>query len=145
MSILLGIVSKYFMEGIIVIGIAMATKFMSKYFSKERIERIKEGVLIAMLYAEEAYGIGQGEEKWELAWQKLVEILQKQGIKMSQEEMELASIVMKAEVPEINSITQNILPEKALQAKVAKAKITRSQETIERLEILRRKHLKNMV
>ena len=138
---IISFITKYFLEGVIVAIIAIATKFLSKFLSNDRIAKIKEAVLTAMLYAEEAYGIGQGNEKWQLAWQKLIEILQKQGIEMSEEEKELASIVMKAKVPEINAISQVILPEKALQAKVAKAKVIRSPEMIERLEKLRKKHI----
>jgi len=141
MSMIISFITKYFLEGVIVAIIAIATKFLSKFLSNDRIAKIKEAVLTAMLYAEEAYGIGQGNEKWQLAWQKLIEILQKQGIEMSEEEKELASIVMKAKVPEINAISQVILPEKALQAKVAKAKVIRSPEMIERLEKLRKKHI----
>ena len=138
---IISFITKYFLEGVIVAIIAIATKFLSKFLSNDRIAKIKEAVLTAMLYAEEAYGIGQGNEKWQLAWQKLIEILQKQGIEMSEEEKELASIVMKAKVPEINAISQVILPEKALQAKVVKAKVIRSPEMIERLEKLRKKHI----
>jgi len=141
MSMIISFITKYFLEGVIVAIIAIATKFLSKFLSNDRIAKIKEAVLTAMLYAEEAYGIGQGNEKWQLAWQKLIEILQKQGIEMSEEEKELASIVMKAKVPEINAISQVILPEKALQAKVVKAKVIRSPEMIERLEKLRKKHI----
>ena len=141
MSMIISFITKYFLEGVIVTIIAIATKFLSKFLSNDRIAKIKEAVLTAMLYAEEAYGIGQGNEKWQLAWQKLIEILQKQGIEMSEEEKELASIVMKAKVPEINAISQVILPEKALQAKVVKAKVIRSPEMIERLEKLRKKHI----
>ncbi len=104
MSLIISFISKYFLEGIIVAAIGIATKFLSKFLSIDRIAQIKEGILTAMLYAEEAYGIGQGDEKWQLAWQKLIEILQQQGIEMSEKEMEMASIIMKAKVPEVNAI-----------------------------------------
>jgi len=141
MTLILSFISKYFLEGIMVALVGMATKFLSKFLSNDRIDKIKEAVLTAMLYAEEAYGIGQGEEKWQLAWQKLIEILQKQGIEMSEKEMELASITMKAEVPEINNITNAILPEEELKTKVVKAKAKRTPEMIERIEKIRLKNI----
>ena len=142
MSMILNFVTKYFLEGLIVFAIGIATKFLSKFFSIDRIAQIKEGVLTAMLYAEEAYGIGQGDEKWQLAWQKLIEILQQQGIEMSEKEMEMASIIMKAKVPEVNAITYKALPKKELEVKAVKAKVERTPEMIERLEKLRKKYPK---
>ncbi len=142
MSLIISFISKYFMEGIIVAAIGIATKFLSKFFSIDRIAQIKEGILTAMLYAEEAYGIGQGDEKWQLAWQKLIEILQQQGIEMSEKEMEMASIIMKAKVPEVNAITYKALPKKELEVKAVKAKVERTPEMIEMLEKLRKKYPK---
>jgi len=142
MSMILNFVTKYFLEGLIVFAIGIATKFLSKFFSIDRIAQIKEGVLTAMLYAEEAYGIGQGDEKWQLAWQKLIEILQQQGIEMSEKEMEMASIIMKAKVPEVNAITYKALPKKELEVKAVKAKVERTPEMIEMLEKLRKKYPK---
>ena len=142
MSLIMSFIGKYFMEGIIVAAIGIATKFLSKFMSIDRIAQIKEGILTAMLYAEEAYGIGQGDEKWQLAWQKLIEILQKQGIEMSEKEMEMASIIMKAKVPEVNAITYKALPKKELEVKAVKAKVERTPEMIEMLEKLRKKYPK---
>ena len=142
MSMILNFVTKYFLEGLIVFVIGIATKFLSKFLSIDRIAQIKEGILTAMLYAEEAYGIGQGDEKWQLAWQKLIEILQKQGIEMSEKEMEMASIIMKAKVPEVNAITYKALPKKELEVKAVKAKVERTPEMIEMLEKLRKKYPK---
>ena len=142
MSLIISFIGKYFMEGIIVAAIGIATKFLSKFLSIDRIAQIKEGILTAMLYAEEAYGIGQGDEKWQLAWQKLIEILQKQGIEMSEKEMEMASIIMKAKVPEVNAITYKALPKKELEVKAVKAKVERTPEMIEMLEKLRKKYPK---
>jgi len=142
MTLIMSLIMKYFLEGIIVVAIGIATKFLSKFMSIDRIATIKEGVLAAMLYAEEAYGIGQGEEKWQLAWRKLIEILQAQGIEMSEKEMKLASIAMQANVPAVNAITYKALPKEELKPRIAKAKITRSTEMIEQLEKLRLKHPK---
>ena len=135
-------IGKYFMEGIIVAAIGIATKFLSKFFSIDRIAQIKEGILTAMLYAEEAYGIGQGNEKWQLAWQKLIEILQKQGIEMSEKEMEMASIIMKANVPVVNEVTYKTAPEAEVKAHVEKLKVTRTPEMIKMIENLKNKYPK---
>ena len=135
-------IGKYFMEGIIVAAIGIATKFLSKFLSIDRIAQIKEGILTAMLYAEEAYGIGQGDEKWQLAWQKLIEILQQQGIEMSEKEMEMASIIMKANVPVVNEVTYKTAPEAEVKAHVEKLKVTRTPEMIKMIENLKNKYPK---
>jgi len=142
MSLIMSFIGKYFLEGIIVAAIGIATKFLSKFLSIDRIAQIKEGILTAMLYAEEAYGIGQGDEKWQLAWQKLIEILQKQGIEMSEKEMEMASIIMKAKVPEVNAITYKAAPEVEVKAHVEKLKVTRTPEMIKMIENLKNKYPK---
>ena len=142
MSLVMSFIGKYFLEGIIVAAIGIATKFLSKFFSIDRIATIKEGVLAAMLYAEEAYGIGQGNEKWQLAWQKLIEILQKQGIEMSEKEMEMASIIMKAKVPEVNAITYKAAPEAEVKKHVEKLKVIRTPEMIKMIENLKNKYPK---
>ena len=142
MSLIMSFIGKYFMEGIIVAAIGIATKFLSKFFSIDRIAQIKEGILTAMLYAEEAYGIGQGNEKWQLAWQKLIEILQKQGIEMSEKEMEMASIIMKANVPVVNEVTYKAAPEAEVKAHVEKLKVTRTPEMIKMIENLKNKYPK---
>ena len=142
MSLIISFIGKYFMEGIIVAAIGIATKFLSKFFSIDRIAQIKEGILTAMLYAEEAYGIGQGNEKWQLAWQKRIEILQKQGIEMSEKEMEMASIIMKANVPVVNEVTYKTAPEAEVKAHVEKLKVTRTPEMIKMIENLKNKYPK---
>ena len=142
MSLIISFIGKYFMEGIIVAAIGIATKFLSKFFSIDRIAQIKEGILTAMLYAEEAYGIGQGDEKWQLAWKKLIEILQKQGIEMSEKEMEMASIIMKANVPVVNEVTYKTAPEAEVKAHVEKLKVTRTPEMIKMIENLKNKYPK---
>jgi hypothetical protein len=142
MSLIISFISKYFLEGIIVAAIGIATKFLSKFLSIDRIAQIKEGILTAMLYAEEAYGIGQGDEKWQLAWQKLIEILQKQGIEMSEKEMEMASIIMKANVPVVNEITYKTAPEAEVKAHVEKLKVIRTPEMLKMIEDLKNKYPK---
>ena len=142
MTMIFDFISKYFLEGVIVAVLGIISKFLSKYLSSDRIAKIKEAVLTAMLYAEEFYGIGQGEEKWELAWQKLIEILQKQGIEMSENEITLANIAMKANVPEINAVTYEVATEPEVKAHVKKLIITRSPEAVSMIENLKKKHPK---
>ena len=135
-------ITRYFLEGVIVAVLGIVTKFLSKFLSNDRIAKIKEAVLTAMLYAEEAYGIGQGADKWELAWQKLVEILQKQGIELTEEELALASISMKANVPKINAITYAVATEPEVKAHVTKLVVTRSPETVDMIAGLKNKYPK---
>ena len=142
MSMIITFITKYFQEGVIVAILGIVTKFLSKFLSNDRIARIKEAVLTAMLYAEEFYGIGQGEEKWQLAWQKLIEILQKQGIELSEEEISLAAITMKANVPAINAITYEVANEPEVKTHVEKLKVVRTPEMLEMIEGLKKKYPK---
>lgn len=134
MSIIFSFISKYFLEGLIVFGIGLATKFLSKYMSNDRIEKIKEGILTAMLYAEEHFGIGHGDEKWTLAWKKLIEILQKQGIKLSDKEISLATTIMKATVPEINQLTYSSMPEQAKELHIVERRTPETEKLVEELK-----------
>lgn len=137
MSILFGFVSKYFLEGVMVIALGIVTKVAKKYLSNDRIDKIKEGILEAMLYAEEAYGIGQGQEKWTLAWRTLIKILEKRGIKLSAKEREQATTTMKAAVPEINQIVYSTLPKSEL---ISRHIHFRNENTTRLVEKLRRKN-----
>lgn len=137
MSIILGFLSKYFLEGIMIIALGIVTKVAQKYLSNDRIDKIKEGILEAMLYAEEAYGIGNGPEKWTLAWRTLVKILEKQGIKLKVSEQEQAKTLMKATVPEINQISYSTLPKSEL---ISRDIHFRNSDTSRLVEKLKRKH-----
>ena len=143
MTLIFDFITKYFLEGVIVAILGIVTKFLSKFLSNDRVQKIKDAVLTAMLYAEEFYGIGQGEEKWQLAWNKLIEILQKQGIELTEKEIALATITMKAEVPEINCLTYGTCPEPVAKAHVDKLKITRSPEAVEMIANLKAKYPKS--
>ena len=137
MSIILGFLSNYFLEGIMIIALGIVTKVAQKYLSNDRIDKIKEGILEAMLYAEEAYGIGNGPEKWTLAWRTLIKILEKQGIKLKGNEQEQAKTQMKATVPEINQIAYSTLPKSELVSRHIKF---RNEDTTRMVEKLKRKH-----
>lgn len=110
MEVILGFISKYFFDSLVVLGFAIVSKVALKYFSNDRWETIKETILTAMLWSEETFGIGHGQEKWTKAWQKIVELLQKKGITLSDKEIPIVTDIMKSNVPEINSITYSSLP-----------------------------------
>ena len=111
MSIILNFVYAHFFEAIAVALFGLVTKYLVKQFGKDRTEAIRDAVLVAMLYAEEVFGIGHGDEKWAKAWQEIVKILQTQGIKLTQKEIQAVTVLMKATVPEVNQITYSALPE----------------------------------
>ncbi len=111
MSIILAFAYKHFFEAIVVFMFGIITKFLIKQFGKDRAQAIKDAMLTSMLWAEEVFGIGTGSEKWTKAWQKIIEILKKQGIKLTENEIDTVTIMMKSTIPEINAITYSALPE----------------------------------
>jgi len=139
MEIILGFIGKYFMEALVVLGFGMVSKVALKYFSNDRWEVIKENILIAMLWSEETFGLGHGQEKWNKAWQKIVELLEKKGIKLSEKEITTVTDMMKANVPVINSITYSTVPEVVRELRDIPG---RSPEMKKLLEDLRKKYIK---
>jgi len=111
MEIILAFVSKYFFDSLIVLGFGIISKLALKYLSNDRWEVIKENILIAMLWAEETFGLGHGQEKWNKAWQKIEELLKNKGIILNEKEIQTVTDMMKANVPVINSITYSTVPE----------------------------------
>jgi len=111
MGTILAFVSKYFFDSLIVVGFGIISKLALKYLSNDRWEVIKENILIAMLWAEETFGLGHGQEKWNKAWQKIVELLEQKGIVLKEKEIRVVTDMMKANVPVINSITYSTVPE----------------------------------
>lgn len=110
-GLITGFIGKYFMQAALAVIVTVFTKVCLKYFGNDRTARIKETIMTAMLWAEETYGIGTGDQKWTEAWTKLIELLQIKGIKLSSKEMETVQIEMKSNIPEINSIVYSALPE----------------------------------
>jgi len=137
MSIILSFVYEYFFEGIALFLTGLATKYVVNQFGCERAKKIKDAVVTAMLYAEEAFGIGHGDEKWSQAWQKIVKLLQEQGICLSPKEVESTTILMKATVPEINAIVYSALPE---EAKQVRTNFTFTKETQKYIDQLKAKY-----
>jgi len=139
MEAILAFVSKYFFDSLIVLGFGIVSKIALKYFSNDRWEVIKENILIAMLWAEETFGLGNGQEKWTKAWQKIVELLKKKGITLSNKEITTVTDMMKANVPVINSISYSIVPEVVRELRDVPG---RSAEINKLIEDLRKKHSK---
>ena len=110
MSLVLGFAYKYFFEAILVFLTGMITKYLIKQFGKERAQAIRDAVLTAMLYAEETFGIGHGDEKWSKAWQTIIKLLKDQGITLTEKEIVNTTTLMKSTVPEVNAITYSALP-----------------------------------
>jgi len=139
MEMILSFISKYFLESLVVLGFGIVSKVALKYFSNDRWEVIKENILIAMLWSEETFGLGHGQEKWNKAWQKIVELLEKKGIKLSEKEITTVTDMMKANVPVINSITYSTVPEVVRELRDIPG---RSPEMKKLLEDLRKKYIK---
>ena len=139
MEIILEFIGKYFMEALVVLGFGMVSKVALKYFENDRWEVIKENIRIAMLWSEETFGLGHGQEKWAKAWQKTIELLGKKGITLTEKESTIVTDIMKANVPVINSITYSTVPEVVRELRDIPG---RSPEMKKLLEDLRKKYIK---
>ena len=106
-----GFITKYLLDFALVFLVGLAYKFMVNKLGQDRTDKIKEAILAAMLWAEEELGIGNGEEKWKIAWVKLIEILRKQKVELKEGEISYVKDLMKATVPEINEIIYNAMPD----------------------------------
>ena len=104
-------VTKYLLDFILVFLVGLLSKFMVNKFGQDRADKIKEAILAAMLWAEQEFGIGNGEEKWKIAWVKLIEILRKQNVKLKEGEISYVKDLMKATVPEINEKIYKAMPD----------------------------------
>ena len=139
MSFIIDFLSNNFLTGIIVAVFGIVSKFALRFFSNDRWETIKENILIAMLWAEETYGLGHGQEKWQKAWQKIVELLAKKGIKLKDKEISTVTDMMKSNVPVINSITYSTVPEVTRELREAPKRHPEIQTIIEKLRKKRAK------
>jgi hypothetical protein len=94
--------------------------FLKNKLGEERASTIKEAILTAMLWAEEELGIGNGNQKWEEAWKKLIEILADKKIQLRRSEEKAVKTMMKANVGKINQQTYDLwLKKKLLKDKAA--------------------------
>lgn len=135
MSIILSFVYAHFFEGIVLFLFGLITKFLLRTFGKDRADAIKDAILTAMLYAEETFGIGHGDEKWAKAWQEIVKILQAQGIRLSEKEIQAVTVMMKATIPEINQIVYSSLPDLVKTTREVNFTSTNTQKIIKDLKL----------
>ena len=133
MNLITGFIAKYFMQAALAVIVTVFTKVSIKYFGNDRTSKIKEAIITAMLWAEETYGIGTGSQKWTEAWNKLIELLQVQGIKLSDKEISTVSVQMKANIPEINSLVYSALPEVSTVTRAPDLKPTEMSKLVDKL------------
>ena len=114
------ILSKYLFNALLLAIVSIGYGFLKNKLGEERANTIKEAILTAMLWAEEELGIGNGNQKWEEAWKKLIEILADQKIQLRKSEEKAVKTMMKANVGKINQQTYDLwLKKKLLKDKAA--------------------------
>jgi hypothetical protein len=99
------ILSKYLLNALLISLVSIFYSFLKNKLGEDRASTIKEAILSAMLWAEEELGIGNGNQKWEIAWKKLIEILADKNIKLRKSEEKVVKTMMKANVGRINKQT----------------------------------------
>ena len=132
--VIFNFIYKYFFAALMTFIVGMFSKALVKQFGNDRANKIKEAILAAMLFAEEQFGLGHGNEKWEAAWKKIVELLQAQGINLTTTETSTVETLMKSNVPKINAITYSALPKEALQVRKIKGISPEAKLLIEKLK-----------
>jgi len=108
------ILSKYLLNALLLSLVSIAYSFLKNKLGEERAGTIKEAILSAMLWAEEELGIGNGSQKWEIAWKKLIEILADKNISLRKSEEKAVKVMMKANVGRINQQTYDVMLKKKL-------------------------------
>ena len=108
------ILSKYLLNALLLSLVSIFYSFLKNKLGEDRASTIKEAILSAMLWAEEELGIGNGNQKWEIAWKKLIEILVDKNIKLRKSEEKVVKTMMKANVGRINKQTYDILSKRKL-------------------------------
>jgi len=96
------LLSKFLLEGLLALAVSIGFGFLKNKWGNDRAETIKEALLTAMLWAEEEFGIGQGNKKWEEAWNKLLEILEDKKITLKAQETRELQSMMKANINRVN-------------------------------------------
>ena len=107
-------ISKYLLNALLLSLVSIAYSFLKNKLGEERAGTIKEAILSAMLWAEEELGIGNGSQKWEITWKKLIEILADKNISLKKSEEKAVKVMMKANVGGINQQTYDVLMKKKL-------------------------------
>jgi uncharacterized protein (UPF0548 family) len=113
------ILSKYLLNALLLSLVSIGYSFLKNRLGEDRAGTIKEAILSAMLWAEEELGIGNGNQKWETAWKKLIEILADKNISLKKSEEKAVKVMMKANVGRINQQTYDVL----MKRKIIKDKI----------------------
>ena len=108
------ILSKYLLNALLLSVVSIFYSFLKNKLGEDRASTIKDAILAAMLWAEEELGIGNGSQKWDIAWKKLIEILADKNIKLRKSEENAVKTMMKANVGKINKQTYDILSKRKL-------------------------------
>jgi len=108
------ILSKYLLNTLLIALVSIGYGYLKNKLGEDRASTIKEAILSAMLWAEEELGIGNGNQKWEIAWKKLIEILADKNISLKKSEEKAVKMMMKANVGRINQQTYDILSKRKL-------------------------------
>jgi hypothetical protein len=108
------ILSKYLLNALLLSLVSIAYSFLKNRLGEDRAGTIKDAILSAMLWAEEELGIGNGSQKWEIAWKKLIEILADKNIKLRKSEEKAVKVMMKANVGKINQQRYDVMLKKKL-------------------------------
>ena len=108
------ILSKYLLNALLLSLVSISYSFLKNKLGEDRASTIKEAILSAMLWAEEELGIGNGSQKWDVAWKKLIEILADKDISLRKSEEKAVKTMMKANVGRINQQTYDILSKRKL-------------------------------
>ena len=108
------ILSKYLLNALLLAIVSIGYGYLKNKLGEERASTIKEAILSTMLWAEEELGIGNGNQKWEIAWNKLIEILKDKNISLKKSEEKAVKVMMKANVGRINKQTYDILSKRKL-------------------------------
>ena len=108
------ILSKYLLNALLLALVSIGYGFLKNKLGEDRAGTIKEAILTAMLWAEEELGIGNGSQKWEIAWKKLIEILADKNINLRKSEEKAVKTMMKTNVGKINQQTYDVLLKKKL-------------------------------
>jgi len=108
------IISKYLLNALLLSLVSIGYSFLKNRLGEDRAGTIKEAILSAMLWAEEELGIGNGSQKWDVAWKKLIEILADKNISLRKSEEKAVKVMMKANVGKINQQTYDVMLKKKL-------------------------------
>jgi len=108
------ILSKYLLNALLLSLVSIFYSFLKNKLGEDRAGTIKDAILSAMLWAEEELGIGNGNQKWEIAWKKLIEILADKNIRLRKSEEKVVKTMMKANVGKIKQQRYDLLLKRKL-------------------------------